>query len=58
MKTKDLIKLLEQNGWTFKRHGGNHDIYIKDGQRESVPRHKEIDEQLAQAIIRRRGLKH
>ena len=58
MKTKDLIKLLEQNGWTFKRHGGNHDIYIKDGQRESIPRHKETDEQLAQAIIRRRGLNH
>lgn len=57
MKTKDLIKLLEQNGWTFKRHGGNHDIYIKGDQREPIPRHKETDEQLAQAIIRRRGLK-
>lgn len=36
MKTKDLIKLLEKNGWTFKRHGANHDIYVKDGERESV----------------------
>lgn len=34
MKTKDLIKLLERNGWKFKRHGADHDIYVKDGQRE------------------------
>lgn len=57
MKTKDFIKLLEQNGWTFKRHGANHDIYVKGGERESVPRHKELDEDLAKAIIKRRGLK-
>ncbi len=23
MKTKDLIELLERNGWKFKRHGAN-----------------------------------
>ena len=44
MKTKDLIELLERNGWKFKRHGANHDIYVKDGQRESVVRHRETDE--------------
>lgn len=27
MKRKDLIELLEQNGWYLKRNGGNHDIY-------------------------------
>ncbi|MGN0566401.1 MAG: type II toxin-antitoxin system HicA family toxin [Candidatus Limousia pullorum] len=26
MKRKDLIKLLEKNGWYLKRKGGNHDI--------------------------------
>lgn len=57
MKTKDLIKLLENNGWTFKRHGANHDIYVKDGERESIVRHRETDEELARAIIRRRALK-
>lgn len=57
MKTKDLIKLLEQNGWQFKRRGANHDIYTKDGQRESIVRHRETDEDLARAIIKRRGLK-
>jgi mRNA interferase HicA len=57
MKTKDLIKLLEKNGWRFERHGANHDIYTKGDQTEPVVRHKETDERLAKAIIRRRGLK-
>lgn len=57
MKTKDLIDLLERNGWTLKRHGSNHDVYYKDGERETVPRHRETDEMLARAIIKRRGLK-
>lgn len=57
MKTAMLIEMLERNGWKFKRHGANHDIYVKDGQRECVVRHRETDEQLAKAIIKRRGLK-
>lgn len=57
MKTKDLIKLLEKNGWKFSRHGGNHDVYTKGKERESVVRHSETDEELAKAIIKRRGLK-
>ena len=57
MKTKDLIELLIKNGWTFKRHGANHDIYITGTERESIVRHRETDEELAKAIIKRRGLK-
>ena len=57
MKTKDLIKLLERNGWEFKRHGVNHDVYVKGSERESIVRHKETDELLAKAIIKRRNLK-
>ena len=57
MKTKDLIALLERNGWKFARHGANHDIYVKGTECESVVRHKETDELLAKAIIKRRGLK-
>lgn len=55
MKTKDLIELLEKNGWHFKRHGANHDIYVNGKERESIVRHRETDERLAQAIIKRRG---
>jgi len=49
--------LLEKNGWKFARHGGNHDVYVKGEEFEAVPRHKEIKEVLAKAIIKRRGLK-
>ena len=57
MKRRDLIQLLEANGWKLARHGDKHDVWEKGGQRESVPRHREINELLAQAIIRRHGLK-
>lgn len=56
MKTKDLIRILELNGWKFKRHGANHDIYFKGKEREAIVRHRETDEELAKTIIRRRGL--
>jgi len=57
MKRKDLIKLLESNGWTKVREGGNHDIYTNGKDIEPIPRHKEIAESLAKTIIKRRGLK-
>jgi len=56
MKRRDLIKLLEAHGWYWKRHGGGHDIYSNGVTSETIPRHKEIDEQLAKAIIKRRKL--
>ncbi len=56
MKRKELIKRLEKDGFVFERHGGSHDIYVRGSEREEIPRHKEIDEMLAQAILRRRGL--
>lgn len=57
MKRRDLIKLLEANGWYFKREGGNHDIYTNGKDIEPISRQKEIKESVAKAIIRRRGLK-
>ena len=57
MKTRDLIKLLEKNGWEFERHGGRHDVYRKGSEIEEVVRHRETDERLARAIIKKRGLK-
>ena len=57
MKRKDLIKLLENNGWYLIRNGANHDIYTNDEKMETIPRHREIDETLAKAIIKRQGLK-
>ena len=56
MKRRDLIKLLEANGWYFLRDGGNHDVYTNGTATEPIPRHREINEQLAKAIIKRQGL--
>ena len=57
MKRRDLIKLLEANGWRYKRSGGDHDIYTDGKNIEPISRQREIKEAVAQSIIRRRGLK-
>lgn len=57
MKRRDLIKLLERNGWWLDRNGGNHDLYTNGEKSEPIPRHGEIKEMLAKAIIRKHGLK-
>lgn len=53
MKQRDLIKKLEDAGFSFERHGGNHDIYRRGGVIEKVPRHKEVNEDLARMILRK-----
>lgn len=53
MKQRDLVKKLEDVGFKFERHGGNHDIYRRGNDIEQVPRHKEINEKLAKAILKK-----
>lgn len=53
MKQRELVKRLEAAGFVFYRHGGNHDIYIRENQIERIPRHKEVKEKLARAILRK-----
>jgi predicted RNA binding protein YcfA (HicA-like mRNA interferase family) len=55
MKRLDLIRIIEKNGAVFIRHGSNHDWYknYDTGKAESVPRYREIKEQLAKKIIKR-----
>ena len=55
-KRVDLIKLLLKNGWYLKRNGSSHDVYTNGIDSEAIPRHKEIKENLAKAIIKKRGL--
>ena len=57
MKRRDLIKLLEKNGWWLRREGSDHSIYTDGKCNEPLSRQTEIDERLAKKIIRRRGLK-
>lgn len=53
MKQRDLIRRLESIGFKFERHGGNHDIYRRGNEIEQIPRHKEINERLEKAILRK-----
>jgi mRNA interferase HicA len=54
MKRRDLIKKLEKIGCILLRHGGKHDWYHNPETKISqpVPRHKEINEYLANHILK------
>lgn len=41
----------------MERNGAGHDIYTNGTDNETIPRHREIKENLAKAIIKRRNLK-
>jgi mRNA interferase HicA len=53
MKRNKLEKALKGLGWWFLRHGGNHDIWTNGDRQEPIPRHPEINERLAKAIIKK-----
>lgn len=53
MKRRDLIRKLENIGFVFERHGANHDIYRRGADIQQVPRHNEINERLAKAILKK-----
>ena len=57
MKRRDLIKKLESAGYKADRNG-DHTIYEKEGKRPvQVPRHREINENTARAILKVADLK-
>jgi len=53
MKKRDLENALRRIGWTFLRHGRRHDIWTDGEREEAIPRHNEINEKLARAILKR-----
>ena len=55
MKRRDLIQRLNDEGCILVRHGANHDLYrnVITGKAEAVPRHAEINEFTAKAIIKK-----
>ena len=59
MTGKELIRLLEKNGWIAVRTKGSHCTLKKDGEQPvTVPAHtKELAEGLLNAILKRTGLK-
>ena len=56
MKKRDVEKRFIKGGWWLKRHGGNHDVWTNGEREEQIPRHPEINERLAKAILKRNGL--
>ncbi len=54
MKRVDLIRTIEGFGCELVRHGAKHDWYRNPatGVAQAVPRHREVNERLAQRIIR------
>ena len=53
MRRRDLERSLRQLGWQFLRHGGKHDVWTDGKREEAIPRHTEVNDKLAQAILRR-----
>jgi predicted RNA binding protein YcfA (HicA-like mRNA interferase family) len=54
MKRIDLIRHLERHGVQLQREGGNHSVYVNRsvGKTSTVPRHREINDFLAQKICK------
>lgn len=58
MKQRDLLSRIAKRAkevgadWRFKGPGGRHDIWILNGQKIPVPRHREIGEGLAVTIFK------
>jgi mRNA interferase HicA len=57
MKRNDLIRAIEKLGCVLIRHGGKHDWYQnpRTGNCQPVPRHREIKDILARAILKKLG---
>jgi mRNA interferase HicA len=57
VKRRDLEARLRELGWSFLRHGGNHDVWSDGDRLEYVPRHSEINENLARKILGKAAMK-
>jgi len=52
MKRRDIERKLRALGWLLARHGSRHDVW-SNGERDLVvPRHNEINEYTAKAILK------
>ena len=58
MKRRDLIRHIEYHGCEFLREGANHTVYVnrKEKKVTTIPRHREIDENLAKKICNDLGI--
>jgi len=52
MKRRELEKRLRKLGWKLARHGRRHDIWTNGESELTVPRHNEVNEYTALAILK------
>jgi len=52
MKKRELDKRPKECGWYFFRQGGRHELWTNGEHVVAVPRHKEIDENMARIILK------
>jgi mRNA interferase HicA len=52
VKRTQLEKILKNLGWSLDRHGRKHDVWTNGEYEIVVPRHKEINEYTAKAILK------
>jgi mRNA interferase HicA len=58
VKRRLLIKAIEEAGYNWKRRDGAHDIFVRKGSITlQVPKHKEINNNVARAILDIAGMK-
>jgi predicted RNA binding protein YcfA (HicA-like mRNA interferase family) len=57
VKRRNLLRLIadaahvRRLAWTLVRQGGDHEVWALDGKRITIPRHREINDQTARAIL-------
>ena len=56
VKRRDLVRYLEENGFSLLREGGNHSIYTNQTSTIPVKRHRTFDRITANAICKQAGL--
>jgi len=52
VKRKDLVKRLRRLGWVLLREGRHHSVFTDGVRTLALPRHKEINENTAKAILK------
>jgi predicted RNA binding protein YcfA (HicA-like mRNA interferase family) len=55
MKRRELERRLRELGWRLARHGARHDVWARGEEEIAVPRHVEVNERTAAAILREAG---
>jgi mRNA interferase HicA len=58
MKRQALVRRLEAHGREFLREGANHTVYVNRGEKKAttIPRHREIDDDLCKKICKDVGI--